>query len=308
MLTPDQVHEILGLLDRQMTFFAGSTMGEYVLTDQDKINLARYGVDYRSIYDPKKDIATLNFHLGMLSDILGSNVQDISFPDLVKYISGGEHIPLNEKEKAVVQSIKMQSLADIKASSGKIFQDINNVVTKSLSTNRADQEEFIREQIRSGIASRRNRRDIAREIAKLTGDWSRNFEKSVSYISHTALNEGRAAMVERRYGKDSKVYFQVQPKACDHCVKAYLTDGAGSEPKLFSIGDLQRNGNNIGRKVAEWLPSIHSLHPHCRCLLTEYIPGTFWNGVKFAFPKGEYQSQVKRPKIRVVFNGKEHFV
>lgn len=311
MLTPEQTHQILGLLEKQIVFFAASTLGDKYLTDQEKQTLSDNGIDHRDVYDPSKDMALQNFHLGMLSDILGDKeVKKLTFPDLVKYIQSGQYIPLNQKEIAVVDSIKMQSMSDIRANKGKIFQDTNNVVGNSLSTIRANQEQFLREQITQGVSERRSRKQIASDIARLTGDWSRNFNKSVQYISHTALNEGRMAMIERRYGNKipAKVYFQVQQTACEHCARVYLKDGLNSEPILFSLSELQKNGSNIGRKTKEWKATIGAIHVHCRCLLTEYIEGQVWDGEKFIWPPGGYKSTIDRPKIRIFFNGKEHLV
>lgn len=305
MLTPDQIHTVIELLDRQLLLYATTTIGPHVLSEGDREILVKYGVDYNRVYDPSKDIVTLNFHLGILSDILKQN--DFTYNDLVKYIQSGQHIPLNQREIATIDSLKMQSMADIRSHRGKIFQDINGVVNNELGNIRADQQEFIRETILQGTRERKSRKTIAREIAKLTGDWSRNFDKSVQYISHTALNEGRAAMLERRYGNEAKMYFQVQQDACDHCVKHYLTSGHGSEPKVFTLKELQQNGSNIGRKQSEWKPVLHALHVHCRCLATEYIEGTIWNGNRFVYDK-TVQKPLNRPKIRIVFQGKEHFV
>lgn len=312
MLTPDQANVLLELIQRQVLFFAGSTLGPGILSDQERELLIKHGVDPDKIYDPTKDTVNLNFHLGMLSNILGqAQTQSLTYEQLYRYIQSGQHIPLNKRERATIDSIKMQSMSDIRANAGKIFQDVNNVVGNQLLTARANQEEYLREQIMEGTGNRLSRKQIVRNIGRLTGDWHRNFSKSVQYISHTALNEGRAAMIHRRHGDNEKgrVYFQVQVDACDHCIKAYLTAGSKSEPKIFSIKLLEANGTNIGRKAKEWLPTIGALHVNCRCLLTEYIEGQVWNGTKFAWPEGQGKEKPSsRPKVRIVFNGQEHYV
>lgn len=311
MLNPSELHKILDILDKQFLLFVSSTIGESGLSEGEKKTLEQYGVDYKSLYDQSKDLATLNFQLGQLSNILGeSQLQSFTYKSLVKYIQDGNYIPLNATERAVIQSIKMQSLADIRSAKGRIFNDINNAANKGLSTARANQEEFIREQIKEGTAKRKGRKEIAREIARLTGDWKRDFNKSVQYISHTAFNEGRAAIIEKRYGGNdkAKVWFLVQKEACKYCKEAYLKDN--EEPRVFTIKELQANGNNIGKKVADWLPCFN-MHVACRCTCQEYIPGTIWNGSKFIFPPKKEESQEKRlerPKIRVFINGKESWV
>lgn len=309
MLSPDQIHTILDILDKQLIFFAARNIGPSLLSDSERAILRINGIDVDRLASPETDLVSLNFHLGILSNILGDErVNKLSYQELVNYIKRGNHIPLTAKEKAVIQSIQMQSMADIRSLRGRIFQDINNVVGSEFATVRGNQEQFIRQNILNETASRESRKNIARKIAGLTGDWSRNFEKSVQYISHTALNEGRLAMVERRAqeeGRPPRVYFQVQIDACDHCKKAYLKKGG--EPKLFTVSELQRNGTNIGRKQKDWLPTISALHPHCRCLLTEYIEGSIWDGVRFTIPK-DSPSTIIRPKIRIVVDNQEYYV
>lgn len=311
MLTPDQIHTLSSLLERQLIFFASSTLGPQILSNSDRQILKDSGIDPDKTYSAKDDLITNNFILGMLSNVLGEQrTKNMHYDELIRYIERGEHIPLNQKEKAIINSLKMQSLTDIKSANGKIFSDINRIVGNEMSTARANQEEFIREKVIEGISKRQSFKSIARELGRLTEDWKRNFQKSVQYISHTALNEGRAAMIERRYqgNNEPKVYFKVQPDACESCDSAFLKNGKGSEPKLFTLKQLQQNGNNIGRKKAEWLPVLSAYHINCRCMVTEYIEGQVWNGSRFVWPEGEYRSPLNRAKIRMIFNGKEYFV
>lgn len=308
-LTNDQVHEILSIIDRQIAFYVGQTLGDQYLTENQKELLSKNGIDVGSLYKVSNDTVSLNFHLGMLSDIIGSNaIQNLTFDQLKHYIVSGQHIPLTQQEKEVINSVKHQSLADIKSIQGKIFQDVNNTVANEGNKLRA-QQEFIREHIIIGLQKRESVKKISLNLAKLTGDWTRNFTKSVSYISHQALNEGRLAMIQRRYeGGDGQIYFIVQNSACEKCVKAYLTNGHGSQPKIFTIKELLHNGSNIGRKSNEWLPVIGPMHPSCRCAISEYHQGEQWNGHRFVAPSQGYQPTIKRNKVRIQFNGAEYFV
>lgn len=252
--------------------------------------------------------------MGMISDAIGEiDAKKLKVDDLIKYFESGEHIPLTKQQLATVDSIKRQFLGDIKAHQGKIFQDINNIISKEEKNNRTAYEKVIRDEIETGKLKRKTSREIARELAKKTGDWSRNFDRIVQYISHQAFDEGRAAMIEDKYGEDAKVYKNVYPGACTHCIKAYLTAGIGSEPIIFKLSELKKNGTNIGRKVDEYKPVIGSTHPHCRCTLMNYDPVYDWNlkTRSFDIPKPKAKELVKRinrKPIRVTVRGKEYLV
>ena len=64
-----------------------------------------------------------------------------------------------------------------------------------------------------------------------------------------------------------------------------------SKPIIFKLSELKANGTNVGRKVADYLPVVGSLHPRCRCTLNKFQDGYVWNESKRVFeaPKGYKQ-------------------
>ncbi len=307
-LTQGQISELLEQFSQQLIIFAAKTSGTAYLSSAERHVLESSGINVDSLYEESSDVVKLNFQLGLLSQAIGQSAESITFQQLKKYIQSGQQFPLTERELTTIDSIKRQAIADIRTNQGKIFSDINNVVKQNDAGHRS-QHEFIRETIIEGVSKRQTVKEISTELARLTGDWSRNFNKSVQYISHTALNEGRLALIQRREQGTSQVYFHVQKDACKHCVSLYLTHGPGSEPRIFTASELLTNGSNIGRKTSDWMATVEPVHVHCRCLLTEYIEDTKWNGHAFVIPRDQiYVSPIKRKKIRVVFNGEEFFV
>jgi hypothetical protein len=310
-LTPDQLQQLLDIVRVQLVAFAGTTLGPQVLSSEEHKLLSDAGLDVSSLYDQSEDPVLLNFHLGLISQAIGqTNASHITFEQLKRYISSTQYIPLTARELRVLHSIKTQALGDIRSHQGKIFQDVNQVVNHHTNhTARQDQEEFLRTTIVQEFEKHKTVKQISTELAKLTGDWSRNFFKSVQYISHTALNEGRLAMIERREGHSGHVYFIVQPGACDHCVRLYLTNGEGSAPRLFTTQQLLSHGTNIGKRTDEWQATVGPIHVHCRCLLTEYISGETWQDGMYRLPKDTvHVPVVNRKKVKIQFNGQEYLV
>lgn len=80
---------------------------------------------------------------------------------------------------------------------------------------------------------------------------------------------------------------------CRHCIAAYLTNGIGSQPKIFKLSELQENGTNIGKKVNDWKPTIYGLHPFCRCTLHKLLPGQVWDD-----EKGEFTFKVSGESVK----------
>lgn len=292
--------------------FISSKLGANYLTEDEINKLMQFGVNPYHLYKESKDIALMSFHFGLLSDAIGQKeAKDINYEDLKGYFEKGDHIPLTIIERNTIDSIKKQYLGDIKANNGKIFQDLNNIISKNEKNNRKAYEAVIRDEVQKGILAKKVASEIARDLARKTGDWNRNFKRIVDFISHTAFDEGRAAMIEDKYGNDALVYKQVYEGACKYCVKAYLTAGVGSEPKIFKLSILKANGTNIGRRVDELKPVIGSHHPHCRCTLHSYDRNYEWDGKNqsFSIPKIKQKERELRPgrkpiRVTITIKGK----
>lgn len=69
--------------------------------------------------------------------------------------------------------------------------------------------------------------------------------------------------------------------ACKHCEKFwYMADGI--TPKIYLLSELIGNGSNIGKKAAQWLPTVDSTHPNETHVLSEMKIG-------FGFINGEIE-------------------
>lgn len=312
--TPNQIETIRQLIEQQSVVFIATSLGPDFLSDYERKLLRSYGLDVNKIYQQYTDPILQNFHFGILSSILpDQKAKKVRFKDVVDFIQSGNHLPLNEYERAVVDSIKGQSLKDIKDLNGRIFNDINGIIAQEHRNDRHYYEEVIRKEMQEGIVNRETAAEIVQALGNKTGDWSRQWGRMVEYISHSAINEGRAAVYKRRSkDNDPLVYKTVFEHACKHCIKAYLTNGIGSAPKIFRLSELEANGTNIGRKQVDWKPVVESHHPFCRCLLHHLEEGMEWSDEKkdFVWPEDyEYKPKVKRKsKVKLIFDGEEYEV
>src|SRR5690606_20857259 len=222
------------------------------------------------------------------------------------YLNRDKFIPLKTYEKAVITSIQTQSLSDIKGLSNRLEKFVNDTIAQQ---QRQHFESTIRQEIETGTSQKKSLRVISNEISKKLGDFSRDFDRIVQYVSHQAFDEGRAAMIEKNYGEDALVYKSPFPGACKWCIKLYLTNGLGSKPIVYKLSQLKANGSNIGRKPNEWLPVVGNVHPYDRCQL-EYLPdGYVWSDEEKQFVPGRVENKSgRKSKVRVEFNGKQYEV
>lgn len=308
-LTSEQIQELLSIINTNQSILVGNQLGMDFLSEYDKSLLVNAGIDLDTLYDSSVDSIYQSFHFGMLAEALNNAqaINKLSYTQVKDYIKQGRYIPLTFIERETIQHIKNQTLSDVRSLNGRIFQDINGILTNE---GRKKQVAFIKKEIEQGIVDQKTLRQVSNEIHKKTGDWSRDFDRIVEYQMNSAYQQGRAAMIQKNSGdEDPEVYKKVFTSACKHCVNLYLTAGPGSEPRIFKLSEIIGNGSNIGRKVPDWKATIDSTHPFCRCLLFNRRKGFDWNGEtqEFDILNEKTKPQLKTPRlpIRIKIAGKE---
>ena len=202
--------------------------------------------------------------------------------------------------------------SDVKYLNDKVKNDVNSIMLNQDKIVQSKLGDVTREAAIKTVQMRGSVRDMISEMGHRTGMWEQTLGRMAEYTLHNAYEEGRAAQLAKENGDEVRVYKDVYPGACKHCIKHYLTAGLGSEPVIFTLDKLRENGSNIGKKVAQWLPTLGSLHPYCRCTINQVPEGHDWDKKKGKFVKVRYVPKnakvANRKKVSVIIGGKEHLV
>lgn len=133
----------------------------------------------------------------------------------------------------------------------------------------------IREEIRvltaEAVAEGWDSRKLARELAKKTGDYARNWDRIAKTEIQGAFNDGIILDGYRIYGDDTRVARVPEDGACPDCLRILL-DKDGN-PRVFTVDEIEANGTNVGRKRVNWLATSWPIHPNCRCDTVIVPPG-----------------------------------
>lgn len=306
----EQIEELLQIVETYHLSFAAKNIGVSVLSKGNKELLKNAGFpleEYEKILTPM-DYA---FKFGILSTSLNEAVlKQFNFNQLKNYITAGRFIPLTQYEQDVLESIKHQSFKDIKGLENRIKQDVNGLVIEKDQNLRAQRETIIRKQLVKTVQNRENVRDLVSRIGNKTKDWNRDLGRIADFILHKAFEDGRMISLQREFGNEVLVFKTVYLGSCKECQRLLLTNGLGSQPKLFKLGDLIANGSNIGRKVNEWKAVIGPLHPFCRCTLYKYPVGYDWNFDTQMFDKIiPWERKVERKtKVKVTVGNESKYI
>ena len=231
--------------------FLFNTIGfSYLSKDEIKFleeEMGKDHLDYKAI--PLLDKI---FILGQISQKLGmTNTNKLNIDDFNKFINQQNSSKYNIKPSTKeLDKIKKQTYLDILGKQFLIEKDIRQFILNEESNNK-----------------KINLSNLTDNIKEKFSNWS-YLDKSISYLSESAFNEGKAVEIKEESDLSDPYVYKVplgDEKTCEYCKSAYLnSDGSA---KIFKLSQLQANGTNIGLKPEFWKPTLIVLHLNCRCVL-----------------------------------------
>lgn len=312
MFTPNQLQDIMDIIDKHHSMFITTNIGTNYLSQFERRTLEDAGLDL-SKFEGTNGKVEEAYSFGVLTAALGDKrSKDMDYQDFRKFVYSKNFLPLTKREESTVDHLKYQIHSDVKYLNDKIKSDVSNIALNQDKIVQSKLGDITREAAINTVEMRGSVRDMISEIGHKTGQWESNLGRIAEYTLHNAYEEGRAAQFEKEHGEGVKVYKDVYPGACKHCIRHYLTAGLGSQPVIFTLAQLKENGSNVGKKVDQWQPTLGSLHPHCRCTVNEIPEGFGWDKEKGKFIKEKYVPKnakvANRKKILVKIGDKDIMV
>ena len=287
IFTLSQINDIIGILKKNKLAFIAEQLGLDFLSQDDKDLLTASGIDLTK-FTNSQGILEHAYIFGILSDALGDErSKNLNYKEFQKFLKSSNFIPLTETEKFALQQLKMRAYTDLNSLGNRIAAGTSNVIIRANQQQQHKLQEIVKKKAITAVKYRQSATKLASELGHATDDWERDWLRIAYYLLHEAYNTGRAQSILKEHGEDVEVYFEVMQGACKHCRELYLTDpnDENSQPKIFKLKDVIENGNNIGRKTEDWLPTVGPIHPYCRCLLRFHDPNTEWDAETLSFSK-----------------------
>lgn len=298
-----QIQDMLAILKRYELIFIAGQIGIDYLSQAEKEILAAAGIDL-NLFKDQKGIIEHAYLFGILSDAIGDiRAKKMNYTQFQKFLASGAFIPLTEEEEFALKQVKNRAYNDITNLGSRMRTGLSNSVVRNNQQQAALVQKIIKQKTVSAIELRKGATELAGDLANLSKDWEVDWLRIAYYLTHEAYNVGRAQNILKEYGENAEVYFDVFPKACNRCKELYLEepDNPDSKPIIFKLKDIIANGNNIGRKAADWLPTAAPIHPYCRCIINHKKPGFDWNPKLRAFvtPVKKKSSKLENKKLNI---------
>lgn len=265
IFTQGQIQDMLSILRKYELIFIGNQLGLDFLSAADKAILLAAGIDVDQ-FKNKQGIIEHAFLFGILAEAIGdARAKNMTYKQFQKFLKSGNFIPLTEEEEFALQNVKQRAYTDITNLANRMRGALSNVVLKNNQEQTLIAQKIVRDKTVKAIELRQGATALASSLGEVSQNWESDWLRVAYYLLHEAYNTGRAQSVLRQYGADAEIYFDVFPGACESCRELYLVnpEDPDSEPIVFKLKDLIANGNNIGRKKADWKPTIAPIHPYC---------------------------------------------
>lgn len=287
IFTFPQIQQLLELLDKSTLLFIVNQLGSDYLSASEKALLKAHGIDLTK-FTNNQGILEHAFLFGILAEAIGDKrAKKMNYAQFQQFLKSGNFIPLNEQERFALEQVKNRAYTDITNLGNRMKNAVSNAALKQNQSRAAMVANVIKQKIANAIQMRQGARALAADLAETTKDWEVDWLRIAYYLTHEAYNSGRAQSILRHYGKDAEVYFDVYEGACESCKDLYLEDPSDpdSKPIVYKLDEIIANGNNIGRRKADWKPTISPTHPYCRCTINYKDPNMDWDAETRSFTK-----------------------
>ena len=204
--------------------------------------------------------------LGKLNQTLtSSELSKLTYDALLARIGETKLTKMEQEALSYAQRQAGRHVTNAERKITMFIDDANNRIGQKTMMER----DVIGSTVTDSISRRQTRGQLVSELGRATGDWTRDWER----VANTELWDARLSATTRQIltgdtiysslkGKEARVFRRPAPDSCNHCKRLYL-ESDGVTPKIFKLHELISNGDNVGRKTAEWMPTVHPTHPNC---------------------------------------------
>lgn len=263
MLTKKKLKEIEDIIKKRFIAFRYEHLAERNLTAAELEQLKTAGILRSSVRNFSGDA----FALGKIVGAVGEKeAVSLGFDELVQMVT-----------KIPQTTVETKAIAFANEHAGEYIQGIADLMIKDVRTSAARATGAALRAVQDGVKTAIKDRETISELRTVLFDRIDDSFRDWQRVAHTEMTNSIQHGVyhdireNSKRGSDQMVFKRPSPDACSHCKRLYLDDD-GITPRIFKMSELAYS--NIGKKAADWEPTIGPIHPWCSCQLT-MVPDGF---------------------------------
>lgn len=218
------------------------------------------------------DLISSSYQYGKLGAIKDKDLANTSAAEVKKLL---KDVKLTAEQQHSMEQAQIRAQQYIDNLTQRVT---TNVISTAISADLA-MWEVVKEVVPAAIADNSPISQVAAKLRDMTGDMYRDWNRVAQTEMWNAKCQGEAEAILSgesplsKQGADTEVYVKPAWNACSKCKQLYL-ERDGVTPRVFTLAELMANGNNYGRKQADWVACVPTLHPNCQCVMNVKPPDT----------------------------------
>jgi len=251
-LTKKQLDEIMAIIDRHMLTFMADVVGDRAMTPDEIQKMKDFGLLKENVKHMIIDPVQYGRVVALLPEDIRKKLSKADIEKMIRKLK-----PTTDTERAAMEYATNNVGEHIRGLKDSMVKDVRTVVA-----GQALQE--VRQSVVAAIEDRQTPSELKTILFDKFDDRNRDWRRVASTEMNDAIQFGIAAEIKRTSdeGADQLVYKRPNPDACSNCNRLYLDSGI---PRIFKLSEMAVS--NVGRKAADWLPTVGSVHPWCACQL-----------------------------------------
>jgi len=116
------------------------------------------------------------YKFGKLSEALGKDSEKMSFYELKRHLRSNSFLPLDFREKKVLESLEFQAYNEIRGLGNRISNDFKRILVETDKRQRVEFEKVIRGAAKETVIKRGTVKMMSSLIGHKTKDWARDLD------------------------------------------------------------------------------------------------------------------------------------
>jgi hypothetical protein len=254
-LTKEQFERVMEAIKKRFASFTYQALGSRALTEDEIKTLVRAGILKPSVRHMVAD----PYIFGKITAVMPLISRErLTESDILRVV---QKTPMTEVERSAVAYATDHAGTYIKGIRDMVLKDAEAASSRARTT----ALRAVQEATTQAIAKRKTIREFKTSLFDMFDERNRDWQRVAHTEMNDAIQHGIYNEIRRTSsdGHNQLVFKRPAPDACPHCKRVYLnSDGS---PRIFRMEDLA--DSNVGKKAANWEPTIGSVHPWCRCQL-----------------------------------------
>lgn len=270
LLTDAQMLEIKKIIEDHHNAFIVNAIDPKAVRAEVLEELSRRGLVNTQV----RSIADAYLYGQVLAASQDPRVKDMTLAEFKAYLRKNP-VPLSPTESQAVSMAQQSAAQYVRGLGNRVDVRTGQMLIEADSDLRRKMRDTIRTKVEANLEARQSVKQLKSDLGWEIKDWTRDLDRISITEKQAAMQAGKADLLAKQYGSDVAVAKLLAPDCCPHCLRLY--QGPDGAPRIFRLADLEANGTNVGRKVAEWLPVVGPTHPHCCCEIIRVPAGWGFN-------------------------------